>query len=801
MASQWSAKWIGYAYDPRADLGVFAFRRRFVLDGLPAALRVRLTADNRYKLYVNGQFVDFGPQRGDETHWFFDMLDLSPFLRPGENEIVALVWNFGWMAPMAQRSVRTGFVLEHLEPEEGLNLSTPTDWEVARIESWSFDMIHRGGFGEFYIDVGPGEIVDAAGVRELARALGGPEGQDEGVCTELIWKRPHEICRAEDRGAMGGGTPWMLIPRSLPPMLYAFREQAPIARWDYDGQPPTGAVPEAEPTQEMQQSRDAERLSSDSGLAERRASVALTADPSPLELPVEIAADRPLLLDFEELLCAYPRLTLDGPVGTVVSLTYDESLWQADGLKGNRNEVAGKHLRGYQDKVVLDGAPFTFEPLWWRTFRYLLIEVSVPYSDEATTEGREDEPAKLLQLEVYETGYPLEEKSSFVASDPDVQPIWDVSLRTARRCAGETYFDCPYWEQLQYIGDARIQALIGYYISPDRALQRNAVETLGWSLMENGLTQSRYPSRQVQVIPPFSLWWVMMLYDQMLYDDHRPDFASFQTVSRILGRCRALMKSQGQFWQFADWVPAWRWGVPPGGANHLVHRLTLGWAQWASLSLKQHWEGKDHDPVEPQFWRDWSKYGSGPGGLVVGPGAEESGASEHAEALYRLLALQAGKGDLPTWLSWPRQGLDKAHADRCTYYFSYYKHLAMAAADPNFDYVAELQPWKEMIEDGLTTFAENPEPTRSDCHAWSAHPILGFFQIVAGVTSVSPGWKKARIAPRPGPLRKFEATIAHPQGTLRVQFEDGRLEVDSPVPFSLAWKGREQEFPAGGAKA
>ena len=109
----------------------------------------------------------------------------------------------------------------------------------------------------------------------------------------------------------------------------------------------------------------------------------------------------------------------------------------------------------------------------------------------------------------------------------------------------------------------------------------------------------------------------------------------------------------------------------------------------------------------------------------------------------------------------------------------------------------QLAPWKEQIENGLTTFAENPEPTRSDCHAWSAHPILGFFQVVAGVTSIAPAWKKAKIMPHSGNLRRFDARIAHPDGQLQVKFEDGRFEIDSPVPFEFAWRGKSDTFAAG----
>lgn len=137
-----TTRWISLAPHPQEDLGVFAFRRRLELAEVPESLEFAISADQRYKLFLNGKLIGFGPQRGDLQHWFFDTYDLAPFLKPGSNSLVALVWNFGRWAPMAQISARTGFVAWSSDPQ--FDLDTPGQWEVARVSEWSFEMMHSG---------------------------------------------------------------------------------------------------------------------------------------------------------------------------------------------------------------------------------------------------------------------------------------------------------------------------------------------------------------------------------------------------------------------------------------------------------------------------------------------------------------------------------------------------------------------------------------------------------------------------------------------------------------------------------
>jgi len=737
MPAQWNAKWVSYVYDPRQDLGVFVFRNRLNLAQVPDSLFVKISADNRYKLYVNGEMLSFGPQRGDTLHWFYETVDISERLKTGENEIVVVVWNFGWLTPMAQVTTRTAFLVD-VVGETFPELNTPGNWEVAKLEGWTFEMMHSG-IENFYIDVGPGEIVDGRRHPDAFRPDWG----------SLEWRKPHIVTSAEERGA-GFSTPWNLIPRSIPPMKYSMRPTPPLSRHGFHGD--TSHEPDGEP----------------------------------LPTNLDLKKGDKLLLDFEELLCAYPRLQMSGQAGTQITLTYAEGPWPADEAspwdnksRRDRADVRNRTVRGYQDKLILGEGACTFEPLWWRTFRYILVET--------------DGPATLHALTAVETGYPLEVASSFEADG--TSKIWKVSVRTAERCAGETYFDCPYYEQLQYVGDTRIQALIGYYLGRDRQLQQNAVETLGWSRMSNGLTRSRYPDRQPQIIPPFSLWWVLMRQDQRLYDriwqpdpdDDDPIDTEGLDVANAYNRLSAQAVDRA-FWCFADWVPGWESGTPPGGPRATVNMLTLYLAHLATeISLD---DAKTRDPrrvqalanyILPQF--------ENVNGLVRHRHDPDWAPCEHSEALYRIVQQRL---DLPMD-PWPAEALDKANAARCTYYFSYYKHLAMQPAD----YLRELEPWREMIQENLTTFAENPPPVRSDCHAWSAHPILGFFQIVAGVTSAAHGWRKARIAPNPGSLRQFDANIAHPDGPLRVAYDGSRFEIDTPVEAQFVWKGKETTLAPG----
>jgi hypothetical protein len=105
-----------------------------------------------------------------------------------------------------------------------------------------------------------------------------------------------------------------------------------------------------------------------------------------------------------------------------------------------------------------------------------------------------------------------------------------------------------------------------------------------------------------------------------------------------------------------------------------------------------------------------------------------------------------------------------------SYYFRYYLARALDHAGLADNYLASLDPWRKLLPLHFSTWPEIPGDTRSDSHAWSAHPIYDMLSLVAGIEPASPGFSTVRIAPHLGPLTNLVATFPHPQGDIKVEY-------------------------------
>ncbi len=734
---RWSASWIT---SPDADrgYGVYFFRKGLTLNEKPDRFVIHVSADNRYKLYVNGVQVAAGPAKGDVRNWSFDTVDIAPWLQAGDNLVSSVVWNFAEQRPVAVMSLgQSGFLIQG-DSEKERALDTGKEWKVLRTDAYSPEPVHVRGYY-------------AAGCTDRVDGERYPWGWEQIAYADSSWSAALPVGQAALKGA-GNYHLWYLVPRPIPPM-----EVRPVP---------------------MKHGLDGTTVAPGDSVS--------------------------FLIDNKELTTGYPRLHFSGGAGAEITLGYAEALYEQDKgwAKGDRSVTAGKRFVGYQDVILPDGgADRSFEPLWWRTWRYLKLTVKTA-----------EEPLTLDSLTAVSSMYPFVRESRFDApDDPSLQQMLDIGWRTARLCAHETYMDCPYYEQLQYFGDARIQALVTMYNTRDTCLVRNLLEQGRQSLDADGLMMSRYPSHILQDIAPYALFWLNTCHDWWMYHG---DEAYLKT---LLPAMRSTLCWFGErlgddgllhhvpSWIFADWASLENGTFPADAEGRsayldLIHILALRDAAEMEDAFGDPWyaaayrrtAGKAVSAIKAAYWSDERK-------LFADDGARKS-FSQHINSLAILADLVTG----PEATELMKRIVEDRELRPCTLYFRYYLQRAMAHCGQGNLLLANLGHLRDQMALGLTTWAEMPEPSRSDCHAWGSSPNIEFFRTVLGIDAASAGFRRVRIEPALGSLKEASGSIPHPLGTISAAYKisaSGKLNATVTLPEGVEgvfiWNGRTKPLRSG----
>jgi len=763
----WSAQWISHPTAPLRDPITMHFRKSIELTSVPAHFVVHVSGDNRFVLYLNGQRVGDGPARGDLNHWRYETFDLGPMLKAGTNTLAATVWNFGIYAPVAQFTDRTAFLVQgDTDAEKAAN--TNDSWMV-EVEPGQVPLPRKQNGFWVYMAQGPGETLRAANYDW--NWLNG-DGPNWVHAASAIRENIFPNAGIAASYGVQADLPWALVPDTLPHMAYEAEDAGHVVR--------TGL--EAAKSFPVQ----------------------------PVTIPAHTTEH--ILLDRSELTTAYPKLTFSGGKGSHIVFTYAEALYDAQRHKGNRNEVGDRKAFGLVDDIYPDGGEHrTFETLWWRTWRYLDIAVETG-----------DAPLTLDKLEANFTAYPFKPTATFTASDPDLEKIFKIGWHTAQLDAHETYMDTPYYEQLQYSGDTRLQEMITYAVTGTDLLPRQAIRALDDSRIPLGITQSRYPSALPQFIPTFSLLWIGMLHDNYMY---RPDpkfvqgflpgertvldwFASYQHPDGLL--------SKVPWWSFIDWIET-NQEFPSYDKNGESCLTTFQYV--GALEDAIDLETALGNPVYVEM--DRKRLAAAKKGLQaecwdarVGLYADSPAKeifSQHSNMLavlhdvapkdiqqpllQKVFAKDMGEPATP--------GLPPLiHA---SFYFRYYLGRALDHAGMADDYLKTLGDWHGFLKMGFTTWPEQPGDTRSDSHAWTAHPTYDLLTLVAGIEPASPGFKTVKIEPHLGDLTSLEASYPHPQGLIRVKYSVGagvthaEIELPEGLTGELVWKGKAMPLKNGKA--
>ena len=738
------AAWIWHPELERTSPAFLCFSKSLKCDN--TTLRCHLSADQRFEFYVDDQLVSKGPERGDVNHWSFNSYKIE--LEAGHHEIKVNVWNLQDLAPQFMMTYQPGFVFKAEGEFDNLLTTGNTTWKVHELKGWSETEIKLGK--EYHV---VGKSIEFDG-REWFAA---EKNVDAVIVREKMW--------SNDLG--GGHHGWKMTPATLPDMDNEYISPGRIK-----------AV--------IENKWQPEHLFSDDEVQKAKA------DLEAISIPPN--SNMVFLWDFEDYYCGYSVVEVNGGRDSIIEWLWAESLFCKDlKSKENRNDIIGKRFYGFGDRFVCDGENRKFESHRYLSGRYALITVKTG-----------NKALEIKKLQIAKNNYPLKKEYAFDSSDSSLAPAADICGRVLQMCAHDSYMDCPYYEQLMYGGDTRIEALVSFVMNNDSRLQQRAIALFDYSRINYGLTSSRYPSRSKQLIPTFSMIYIWQLEDFLYWRGNKKwlknHINSARAVTDIL---QQYINSDGILgilpgWSFVDWVPEWENGWPPGAKEgkssivNLIYYWTLKKA--ANLEeilgedlLAEHLR-RQSDALANNIKRLFFQNDTG----LFSDDINAESFSEHAQCLAILSGLCEAKEAEKLFENMLK---DNTLAET-TVYFKHYLFETMKFMDRGDLILEKFDFWRELPEKGFKTVPEKPEPSRSDCHAWGAHPLFHMHASLLGLRPTSPGFKTLEIKPSPGDLKNINSVTPHPQGLIECNliFNDncvcGNITLPAEISGVFYWRGK-----------
>jgi len=755
---------IDWSAEDKDNTRIVYFRKGIDLEETITEARINVSADSRYRLFVNGTSIGFGPCKGDNQIWYYETYDVAPYLVKGQNVISAVVLHY----PLSDegnnsvwRTKTPGFYMKGVMKSgtRSIDIDADNSWKSKRIDSLHVlpeapDMRYLYHTEEVFAD----------------GALQGwtkPGFDDSGWAESKVYSS-FEISKAV--------SPGNLYKRPVPLMYEEERyfDKVVVSRkgntdakvWD--------------------------------GLLRRRNTVSIPASSTEI---VEISAG--------ELTTGFLQLSVYSGAGARIRILSSEAYayrpeetddFMFKPLKGDRADWKNGELFGFTDVYHVGGYGTAeeneyYEPFWFRTFRYIRLEITTA-----------KQPLVITDFSYRETGYPLKAETKVQVSDASMDDIWDISMRTLRRCMHETYEDCPFYEQLQYAMDTRSQILYTYAVSGDDRMARRCIDDYHRSLRYDGLINCCYPSYGPNVIPTFSLYYILIIYDHMMYfgdkelvRKYMPTVLSILnffdraiTEQGLVGRTGGpLIDSQGNwsaYWSFIDWTDQWEatFGVPDAMLEGPVTVESLMYAYVLQHSARMaEYIGRKELAQEFADRAECIKKAvnmncKGNNGLYQdGPGVEKY--SQHCQ-VWAVLSETVPDQQVHGLM---KETLENNELTQCSVAMAFYLFRAVEKAGL-YEYTEKLwEPWHQMLRDNLTTCVEDQVGKRSDCHAWGALILYELPSVILGVRPITPGSQVIQVKPAPGYMTWAKGKVMTPQGMVEVSWEkleDGTYQCGVTAP-------------------
>lgn len=740
LENPWDARWITATeglYNLQGE-GFFLFKKNFRLETVPEKFVIHVSADNRYRLYVNGTFISHGPAQGSITNWQFDSYDIARYLQSGANVIGSEVWQWGDNKPWTQLSHRTAFVLQGNGEKEAV-ANTNETWLVQKCDAVSFFNVPREEFPRT-TGVGPGERWD---IDKYPFGWNLPSASANGFIPATA------LNRAQPAHLQMNNYEWRLYPRRIP-----FLKE-----------------------KEMRFTRIIRRAGSiDEGAIFGRATT--------------LAAHQKavLLIEHERLVNGYPILKVSGGRHSTIRITYAEALMNENFQKAERHQIEGLECRGLYDIFVPDGGQNRlFKPLWYRTFRFVQLAIETAA-----------EPLVIHDFQFLFSAYPFALQSSFECSDDTLNKIFATGWWTARMCATDIYMDCPYYERLQYFYDSAVAGRVTAFLSGDARLLRNAI-IYGHDSMGGGdHVMCANPSRDVgKIIPYFSIAWIDMIYDYLVLTGNGAEVQTWQeAIHKIMRWYISHLNSNYllgpmPYWNFVDCNAEWPWdpangsiceptGAKSGNSALLSLQFVYGLERSAAILdvLGDRATTAEYLDLATKIKRAVYQRCYHPQRRYFAETPAKNVFSQHTNTLAVLLGCI--QGDEARDLL--RRLIGDPEMLPMSLQFRRFHHQALLKTGLEQQYIRHLDSWRALIQQGFTTFPEYPDlQSRSDCHAWNSFPAYDLIYTVCGIHPRGFGLKEFEIQPSLGHLAWAKGSLYHPSGNIRIEVRNNKGQYSGTV--------------------
>ena len=767
---RWSAQWIMHpTAEPQAH-AVILFRKSFDLAKKPENFVVHLSADNHYRLFVNGQYILRGPARGDISHWFYETIDLAPYLQSGKNTLAAEVVNWGPKRSFTFFSQMTSFILQGNSLEEKMVNTAGGSWKCIQNEAYSPKIV-EWMTDHSTIDFG----LYVGNPTDSIRADKYPWGWQNREYDDLNWLPAKwcDIAGGRDQQFAGGilyGGGKLLIPRRTGLLKETVVPFTSIHK-----------------TTGIEQNED------------------FIHDKGSLTIPAN--ANVSILIDQAYETMGYPEMIVSGGKGAHIQAMYAENMIVKNkSPKGDRNVIEGKKMVGLKDVFVPDGGKNRlFKPTYLRPFRFIQLDITT-----------KDQPLIIEKYYQVASTAPIELKAKFETGNETLDWMMDAGWRTISNCAQDMLLSDAAYEQMQYTGDSRVHNLSLLTLSGDDRLTRNALIQFDQSRIPEGLTYACYPNPFHLIIPSYSLIWIDQVHDYMMWKDDKVLIAGFELgIYSVLAWFEKRMQPNGllgkmEWWCALAWPRHYKNGEPPeiSAGNNTLYTLHYAYSLRHAAEIEDYL-GKPEQAAKyrqraNEICKAVKRLCENAEGFYT-----ESPTNKQISQITNIMAILAEAttgmeaGQLMQKLLEPKDWFGQVDLFLHLYLFE-----AMNKTGLQDQFLHQISEWQLMKERNMTSFAEVPlewgeENQRSECHPWSSAPNYFFFRIICGIKPTSAGHKTVEIAPSLGDLEQIKAVYPHHLGNIELDLRrvgsgvEGTVCVPKEINACFIWGSQKINLKEG----